>query len=196
MLPSLTLLIKQLSKLPGIGERSATRLVFSLLKWPKEEVVRLGEALVALREKVTFCKRCFSYSEDEYCPICLDTRRNKSIICVVETPSVVDLIEKTGAYNGLYHVLGGSLSPLDGITPDSLNISALEIRLAKEPIEEIIIATNPNIKGETTAQYLSSLLKARGIRVSRLAQGLPMGSDMEYFDGKTIALAIEKRDLV
>lgn len=194
MLPTIKALIIQLSRLPGIGERTATRLAYTLLKWKKDDVANLANSLLSLQENIRTCRICNAYSEEEICPICSSKERNHELLCIVETPHIVDLIEGAGNYNGIYHVLGGSISPIEGIRAEDLNMNLLEQRIIREGISEVIIATNLSIKGETTAKYLFSMLKNRNVKITRLARGLPVGSDLEYFDGQTIAFALEKRN--
>jgi recombination protein RecR len=185
-------LINLLARLPGIGRKSAGRLAFHILKIQKEEALELAEAIVDVKEKVGFCSVCFSISEDEPCHICTDPNRRNDIICVIEESVDLAALEKAEGYNGLYHVLCGRISPLDGIGPDDLKIKALLDRIDNN-VEEIIIATNPNVEGEATALYLARLLKPLGIRVTRIARGLPVGSDLEYADGVTLSRALEGR---
>lgn len=185
--------IDELSKLPGIGKKSAQRLVFFLLKIPKNEVTALAKSIINIKEKSRFCSVCFNITEDDPCPICSSKQRDNSIICVVEEANDVMALEKTGEYRGLYHVLGGSLSPLDGITPEDLRIKELMQRLTGEA-KEIIIATNPNAEGEATALYLSKLIKPLGIKITRIARGIPVGTDIEYADTITLTRAIEGRN--
>ena len=189
---SLQRAIEELSKLPGIGKKSAQRLVFFLVKLPKNEVIALAKSLVDIKDKAKFCSICFNITENDPCSICSSNHRNKSIICVVEETSDVIALEKTGEFRGLYHVLGGSLSPLDGIGPDNLKIKELMRRLTSE-VKEIIVATNPNTEGEVTAIYLSKLVKPLGLKITRIARGIPMGTDLEYADEITLTRAIEGR---
>ncbi|MBN2356221.1 recombination protein RecR [candidate division KSB1 bacterium] len=184
--------IHELSKLPGIGRKSAQRHVFYLLKRPPEEVQALTRALVDLTLKVKHCSICFNITEQDPCPICRDDNRDKRLICVVEEANDVMAVEKTGEYRGLYHVLGGALSPLDGIGPEDLTIKPLLARLT-EDVEEVIIATNPNTEGEATAFYLAKLIKPLQIKISRIARGIPVGADIEYADEITLTRALEGR---
>ncbi len=184
--------IHELSKLPGIGRKSAQRLVFFLLKVPEEEVRTLAGSLAELHEKVRYCSRCFNITEEDPCPICTDGMRDRRLICVVEEANDVVALEKTGEFKGFYHVLGGALSPLDGIGPDDLKIKELLARLSEE-VEEIILATNPNTEGEATALYLARLLKPLQVRVSRIARGIPVGADIEYADEMTLSRAMAGR---
>jgi|SRR5215470_5342184 len=186
-------LIDELCKLPSIGQKSAQRLALHLLRAPKEEALRLADAIRALREHVGFCSVCGNFSERDPCPICTDPQRDVSVVCVVEQPGDVLAFERTGEYRGRYHVLGGALSPLDGTNPEDLRIRPLLDRLRGGEITEVILATNPNVAGEATALYLSHLLTPLGVRVTRIARGVPMGSDLEYSDLVTLARALEGR---
>ncbi len=184
----------ELSKLPGIGRKTATRLTYFLLKQPPESVARLADAIRSVAELVHPCSVCGNLSETDPCSICTDPRRDGSVLCVVEEASDILPIERTGEYRGRYHVLGGHLSPLDGIGPDDLQIASLRARLANgSGIREIIVATNPSMEGEVTATYLRELLAEAGVRVTRIALGLPVGGDLEYADGMTIAQALSAR---
>lgn len=189
---SVEILIDLLARLPGIGRKSAGRLAFHLLKIPKEEALELAQAIREMKEKVGFCSICFSISEEDPCYICTDTNRETDTICVVEEGSDLAALEKAEGYNGLYHILSGRISPLDGIGPDDLKIKELLGRIDNN-VKEIIIATNPNVEGEATALYLARLLKPLGVRVTRIARGLPVGSDLEYADGVTLSRALEGR---
>jgi recombination protein RecR len=184
--------IDALTKLPGIGRKSAQRLVFFLLKVPRPEVEALAAALVALKEKVRSCSRCFNITENDPCPICADPQRERRLICVVEEANDVLALEKTGEYRGLYHVLGGALSPLDGVGPDNLKVQELLARL-QSGVEEVILATNPTAEGEATAIYLANLFRPLGLRLSRIARGIPVGGDLEYADEITLTRALEGR---
>lgn len=188
-------LTSELSKLPGIGPKTALRLVYHLMKVPKAQAVELSEAIRDLAENIRPCRICGNYSEEEVCEICSSTRRDRSVICIVEEAYEVGAIERTNEYRGLFHVLGGRLSPLDGIGPGELNVDSLRERIddADPPVEEVIIATNSSVEGEATAVYLEKMLKPRDIRVTRLARGIPVGSDLEYVDGTTIAEALSGR---
>lgn len=190
---SLDKLISQLIRLPGIGERSARRLAFYILKQPREEVMQLADAIKMVKEKVLTCSVCHNFSEIDPCSICRDERRDKSSICVVEEPQDVALFEKIKEYRGLYHVLGGAISPLKGINPDDLAIDTLLSRVKNGNIKEIILATDPNPEGEATAIYISKLLQPLGIKVTRLAHGLPVGGDLEFADEITITHAYRGR---
>jgi recombination protein RecR len=189
----LELLVEELTKLPSIGQKSAQRLAMHLLRVPKEDALRLAEAIRAVKERVGFCSQCGNFSESDPCLICTDPARDGSLICVVEQPVDVLAFERTGQYRGRYHVLGGALSPLDGTHPEDLRIPQLLNRLKDGTVREIILATNPNVAGEATALYLSRLLGPLGVRVTRIARGVPMGSDLEYSDMVTLARALEGR---
>src|SRR5829696_6903404 len=188
-------LATELSRLPGIGRKTALRLTYHLLRQPADQTRRLAEALLTLGERVRPCARCFNLTEDELCTICRDPRRDAATICVVEQASDIGAIERAGEFRGVYHVLGGRLSPLDGVSPDDLTVGALVDRVdgAGEPIREVIIATNPSLEGEATALYVQGQLAPRGVTVSRIARGLPVGGDLEYADGVTIAQALTAR---
>ena len=185
-------LINSLSRLPGIGRKTATRLAFHILKSPKEEAEDLAESIRDVKEKVGFCSVCFNITETDPCDICRDPNRDRSVICVVEESSDVVVLDRVEGYNGLFHVLGGRLSPMDGIGPDDLHIKELLTRL-EENVKEVIIASNPNVEGEATAAYLSKLIKPMEIKVTRIARGLPVGSDLEYADAVTLSRALEGR---
>ncbi|RIX26500.1 recombination mediator RecR [Amnibacterium setariae] len=189
-------LIDELGRLPGIGPKSAQRIAFHIVQTRGFDVSRLGEILLEVREKVRFCSLCGNVADQDRCGICRDARRNRATICVVEEPKDVAAIERTREYRGLYHVLGGALSPIDGIGPDDLRIRELVQRLADGEVQEVIIATDPNMTGEATATYLSRLLKTMAVPVSRLASGLPVGGDLEYADEVTLGRAFEGRRLV
>jgi len=186
-------LISVLTKLPGIGRKSAQRLAFFIMGMPEGEAFSIASAITRLKEKARFCKHCFNITEEEVCSICSDPRRNREKICVVEEPSNLIVIENTKIYNGLYHVLLGALSPIDGITPDRLKIRELEQRVKEGGILEVIIATNPNTKGETTAQYIAQLLRPLGVKITRIAYGLPIGGDIEFADEVTLSKSLEGR---
>ncbi len=185
-------LVTELSRLPTIGRKSALRLTYHLLKQPAEQGQRLAAALLVLAEKVKPCPECFNLTEAVPCALCTDTRRDRTVICVVEEASDIPAIERTGEYRGLYHVLGGRLAPLDGIGPDDLTVAQL-VRRAARGVKEVIVATNPKLEGEATALYLQEQLREAGVVVSRLARGLPVGGDLEYADGGTIAQALSAR---
>jgi recombination protein RecR len=186
-------LIEQLVRLPGIGPKSAQRLAFHLLKVPREEAATLAEAVLALKDKTRICRQCFNIGDDEVCGICQDPRRDRSLLCVVEEVNDLLAVEKTREFPGLYHVLGGTLSPLDGRGPDQIRGRELVARLDGGEIREVILATNPNVEGEATALYLLRLLKGLPVKVTRIARGLPMGGDLEYADEATLARALEGR---
>lgn len=186
-------LISSLVKLPTIGPKTASRLVFYLLKAPKEEVIKLTENIIAIKEKIRFCKICFNITESEVCQFCQDEKRDNSIICVVEEPRDIEVIEDTGKYFGLYHCLGGVISPLEDIGPEKLKINELVERVKGGGVKEVIIATNPNMEGDATAMYISSLLKAYDVSVTRIGYGLPVGGDLEFADPVTMARSLEGR---
>ena len=186
-------LIDELGRLPGIGPKSAQRIAFHIIQSEKVDISRLVEVLRTVKEKVKFCTECGNLSEEDKCLICRDSRRDNSIICVVEESKDVIAIEKTREFKGKYHVLGGAISPIDGIGPENLRIKELLTRLQSSDINEVIIATDPNLEGEATATYLSRLLKPLGIEISRLASGLPVGGDLEYADEVTLGRAFEGR---
>jgi recombination protein RecR len=192
---SLRQLTDELAKLPGIGHKSAQRLALYFLKLPKEEVLDLARALAGVKEKMQYCTSCWNFTEENPCPICSNPKRNRGVICVVEEPNDVIAIERTNEYRGLYHVLGGALSPLDGIGPGDLKIKELVERI-KPGVEEIIIAANPNVEGEATTIYLTRVIKPFGVRITRLARGIPIGGDLEMTDEATLIRAIEGRVLV
>lgn len=185
-------LINMLARLPGIGRKSAGRLAFHILKISKEEATELAEAIINVKDRVGFCSTCYNISESDPCYICSDHNRKTDIICVLEEASDLIALEKAEGFNGQYHILGGRISPLDGIGPDDLKIKELLNRIG-EDVKEIIIATNPNVEGEATALYLAKLIKLLGVKVSRIARGLPVGSDLEYADGMTITKALDGR---
>ena len=186
-------LITELSKLPSIGPRSAQRIAFHIIRGRQEDAFELAEALREVKERIKPCRRCFNLTEAEECEICRDARRDQSAICVVEDPYDIGPIERTGEYRGLYHVLGGSLSPLDGIEPEDLHIAELLKRIEKEEIKELVIATNPNTTGEATAMFIAQEVKDRPVRVTALASGLPVGGDLEYADEVTLGRAFAGR---
>lgn len=186
-------LIDELSRLPGVGRKSAQRLAFHLLNVEKADAVRLAQAIIDMRDQVGVCSRCFNVTAGDECSICRDLRRDASIVCVVERAQDVPVIERTQEFKGRYHVLGGALSPIEGIGPGQLRIEELRHRIADESIEELIVATNPTIEGDTTAMYLARELKPLGVRVTRLASGLPVGGDMDYADELTLGRALSGR---
>lgn len=189
-------LIDELGRLPGIGPKSAQRIAFHLLDADKDEVQQLVEAITTVKTSVSFCVICGNVTEQEECAICRDARRDRSVICVVEEPKDVMAIERTRSYRGLYHVLGGAISPLQGVGPDQLRIRELMTRLSDETVQEIVLAMDPNLEGEATSTYLTRMLKTLGIRVTRLASGLPVGGDLEYADEVTLGRAFEGRTVV
>lgn len=207
--PSVEALVEQLMRLPTVGRKTAQRLAAYILKMPREEVEALAQALLAVKERVRQCAICFNVTDEEICAICRSPRRDHTTICVVEEPSDVLALERTGEYRGVYHVLGGVISPLDGIGPDDLRIRELVTRVAPindDPqcaarypggciprVQEVILALNPNVEGDTTAYYLAQLLKPLGVRVTRIARGLPIGGDLEYADEATLSRALEGR---
>ncbi len=190
---SIQKLMDEFERLPGIGPKSAQNLVYWVLNSEKEDVKRLADAIVEVKDKVHFCSQCFNYAQDDLCAICASKKRDASKICVVSEPRDIPPIEKTGSFFGTYHVLGGALSPLEGVGPDNLHIAELLARLNSPTVEEVILATNPNVEGETTASYLARLIKPIGVKVTRLASGLPVGGDLEYADEVTLGRAIESR---
>ena len=186
-------LAEQFAQLPGIGRKTAHRLALYVLKMSRDEVVTMAKALVNVKDKVRYCSVCSNITESDPCAICSNTKRERSFICVVEEPHDVIAIEKTHEFKGLYHVLGGALSPLDGIGPDDLKIKELLQRFSNATIEEVILALNPNVEGEATTLYLSRLLKPLGMKITRIARGLPVGSDLEFADEATLSRALEGR---
>jgi recombination protein RecR len=186
-------LVTELSRLPTIGRKSAWRLTYHLLKQPPEQSQRLARALETLATRVRRCEQCFNLTEEPRCPVCTDPRRDATTICVVEEPQDIGAIERTGEYRGTYHVLGGRLSPLDGIGPDDLTVAALVARVAAGGIAEVIVATNPRLEGDATALYIQEQVASTGVLVTRLARGLPVGGDLEYADGVTIAQSLQAR---
>jgi recombination protein RecR len=190
--PAVENLVAQLTRLPGIGTRTAQRLAFHLLSTPHDEALALARAVEEVKERVRFCRECGNLTEDELCVICADPRRDRTVVCVVEQPVDVVSLERTHEYRGLYHVLGGALSPLDGVEPSDLRIDGLLRRVGEGGIEEVVLATNPNMTGEATAAYLADRLRDR-VRVTRLASGLPVGGDLEYADEVTLGRALAGR---
>ena len=186
-------LIEQLSRLPGIGAKSAQRLAFHILNMPKDQVEQLSASIVNAKSNVQYCKNCYTLTDQEICPICNNPRRNRKVIMVVENTRDLAAYEKTGKYDGVYHVLHGAISPMLGIGPDDIKLKELMQRLSQDDIEEVIIATNSSLEGETTAMYISKLVKPTGIRVSRIASGVPVGGDLEYIDEVTLLRALEGR---
>lgn len=190
---SLQRLILEFNKLPGVGQKSATRYAFHILNQSKEDIENFVEALLAVKENIKKCSVCGDYCESDTCDICSDHERDHRIVCVVEESKDIMILEKTTKFRGVYHVLDGRLDPLNGITPNELNIKSLLERIAKDDIEEIILATNPNIEGETTAMYLAKLMKNFGIKITKLASGIPIGSNLEFSDTATISRALDDR---
>ncbi|MCW5882929.1 MAG: recombination mediator RecR [Anaerolineae bacterium] len=186
-------LIDEFSRLPGVGPKTASRLTFYLLRAPSEQAEALAEALRDLKANLVFCRECFNISETSVCSICADERRDRGVICVVEEPLDVLAIERTGDYKGLYHVLHGAISPMDGVGPGDLRINELIERLRRQLAQEVILATNPNMEGDATAMYLATLLRPLGVNITRLGRGLPVGGDLEYADEMTLARALEGR---
>ena len=186
-------LLDELGRLPGIGPKSAQRIAYYLLEADAEEARRLAQAILEVKQQVHFCPVCFSYATRETCCVCSDSSRDRASICVVSEPRDVQAIERTGSYHGLYHVLGGVISPMDKVGPEQLHVRELLQRLADGEVKEVILATNPDVEGETTATYLSRVIRPLGVRVTRLASGLPVGGDLEYADEVTLGRAIEAR---
>lgn len=191
--PAIQKLLDEFERLPGIGPKSAQRMAYWILNTDRATALRLSEAIVEVKDTVHFCSLCFNYAEGDLCEICRSTSRDASLICVVSEPKDIPPIERTAVYRGLYHVLGGALSPMDGVGPDDLRIAELMRRLSSEDVREVVLATNPNVEGETTAAYLARLVKPLGIRVTRLASGLPVGGDLEFADEVTLGRALEAR---
>jgi len=187
----LTKLIDQLRRLPGIGPKSAQRLAFHILQLPQEDAVKLSDAIIDARQRLTYCTSCFNLTESNPCEYCASEYRNRSVICIVQEPRDIAAIEKTREYKGLYHVLQGAISPMEGIGPDQIRIQELLGRL--ENVEEVILATSPNVEGEATAMYIARLIKPLGIKVTRIAHGMPVGGDLEYVDEVTLIKALENR---
>ena len=186
-------LIDELGRLPGVGPKSAQRIAFYLLKLPAEDANRLARSIVEVKERISWCRRCFNIAEGELCGFCRDERRDGTVVCVVEEPRDIVAIERTGEFKGRYHVLQGAISPIEGIGPEQLRIKELLGRIQQDGVDEIILATNPNIEGEATAMYLARLLKPLGMLVTRIASGLPVGGDLEYADEVTLGRAFEGR---
>jgi recombination protein RecR len=191
--PSLVRLIKHLSKLPGIGEKTATRLALHILRSSGKDAKGLSQSILEVKEKVRLCSKCYGLADTDPCRLCQDPARDHSTVCVVEQPSDLVALEGSGAFHGLYHVLHGTLSPMNGIGPDNLKIKELMARIAAGEVQELILATNTNVEGEATASYLAERLKAYPVRVTRIASGVPMGSDLKYLDEVTIRRALERR---
>jgi recombination protein RecR len=186
-------LIDELGRLPGIGPKSAQRLAFHLLRMPSEDAIRLADAIVSMKERITLCERCFNVAEGGECGICQDSRRDPTLLCVVEDPRDIMSVEKTQQFGGRYHVLHGALNPIEGVGPDQLRVKELLARLEPEGIKEVILCTNPNLEGEATAMYLARLVRPLEIKVTRIASGLPVGGDLEYADELTLGRALEGR---
>lgn len=190
----LSKLIEQFERLPGIGSKTAQRLAYFVLNMPKDQALEFSNAITEAHEKIRYCSVCCNFSDQELCPVCRSTTRDKSVICVVETPRDAIALENTHEFDGVYHVLHGAISPLNGIGPDQLYIKQLLSRLSDDTVKEVIMATNPTVEGEATAMYISRLLKPMGIKVTRLAYGIPVGGDLEYADEVTLARALEGRN--
>lgn len=191
--PSIQKLLDELERLPGIGPKSAQRIAYFILNSDKASAMRLSDAIAEVKDTVRFCSRCFNYAEEDLCEICANIKRSHSVICVVSEPRDIPPIERTGVFDGVYHVLGGAISPMEGIGPEELHVAELLKRLSSTEIEEVVLATNPNIEGETTAAYLARLIKPMGIKVTRPASGLPVGGDLEFADEVTLGRAMEAR---
>jgi len=185
-------LIEEFAQLPGIGRKSAQRLALFILKQPRDEVVKMAKALVGAKDRIRYCSTCYNITEQDPCVVCSSPKRDRNVICVVEEPNDVLALEKTNEFRGLYHVLGGSLSPLDGIGPEDLKVRELLARISGE-VGEVILAMNPNVEGEATTIYLTRLLKPLGVKVSRIARGIPVGGDLEFADEATLTRALEGR---
>lgn len=186
-------LIKNLSRLPGIGEKTAERLAMHILRAPRREAEQLSRSIIEIKEKVKLCSMCFALSDTDVCNICSDPTRNDSTLCVVEQPADMVAIEKSGSFKGLYHILEGALSPMDGVGPDSIRIKELITRVARDKIKEVVLATSTNIEGETTAAYIAEQLKNHPVKVTRIASGVPIGGDLKYVDQITLKKAMETR---
>lgn len=191
--PAIQFLLDELERLPGIGPKSAQRIAYWILNTDKASALRLSQAIVEVKDAVHFCSQCFNYAEGEVCEICASSKRDDQVLCVVSEPRDIPPIERTGMFSGRYHVLGGALSPIDGIGPEDLRIAELLARLASHEVQEVLLATNPNIEGETTASYLARLIKPLDVKVTRLASGLPVGGDLEFADELSLGRAIEGR---
>lgn len=191
--PPIRRLVKELSRFPGVGEKTATRLALFILSAPEEEAIRLAESIIEVKRKIRLCPICFNLTDQELCEICRDISRDKEIICVVSDPDSLVAIEESGSFRGTYHVLHGLLSPIDGIGPDSLRLQELLDRVAKNDVGEVIVATNPSVRGESTALLIAKLLKDKDVKITRIALGIPVGGDLKYTDKMTMAKAIEFR---
>jgi recombination protein RecR len=191
--PPIDRVIAALKRLPGIGEKSATRLAFHLLSSAEAQVQELAEAIVRLKKEIVLCEECFDLTDASPCAVCRDERRDAGLICVVEEPADLAAVEQTGSFRGRYHVLGGALAPIDGVGPEDLRIADLEARVRRGGVREVILATNPNAEGEATAHYVADRLRAAGVRVTRIAYGMPMGGDLEYADRVTVERSLQNR---
>ena len=191
--PPIERLVRALKRLPGIGEKSATRLAFHMLGARGDQVQELADAIARLKQEIVLCESCFDLTDRSPCEICRDPRRDPSLLCVVEEPADLAAIEKSGRFRGRYHVLGGAFSPIDGVGPDELRVAELEQRVRAGGIEEIVLATNPNAEGDATAHYLCERLRESGVRLTRIAYGMPLGGDLEYADHVTVGICIENR---
>ena len=191
--PAIQKLLDELERLPGVGPKSAQRMAYWILNSDRATALRLAEAIAEVKDTVHFCSRCFNYAEADLCEICASGKRDQGVLCVVSEPRDIPPIERTAVFSGVYHVLGGALSPMEGVGPDELRIAELLARLASEPVTEVVLATNPHIEGETTAAYLARLIKPLGITVTRPASGLPVGGDLEFADEVTLGRALETR---
>jgi recombination protein RecR len=191
--PPIDRLVTSLKRLPGIGEKSATRLAFYLLGAPEASVRELAESIARLQQDVVLCEQCFDLTDHSPCEICRDDRRDRTLLCVVEEPADLAAIERSGRFRGRYHVLGGAFAPIDGVGPDELRIAELEARVAAGEIEEVVLATNPNAEGDATAHFLIEALRPTGVRLSRIAFGMPLGGDLEYADHVTVGMSVENR---
>ena len=189
-------LIKNIARLPGIGEKTAERLALHLLRAPRQEAEQLARSIVDIKDSVRFCSRCFALSDDELCHMCGDPNRDPSVLCVVEQPADMVAIEKSGAFHGMYHILSGALSPMNGIGPEKIRIRELIARIQKDQVKEVVLATSTNVEGEATASYIAELLKKYQVNVTRIASGVPMGGDLKYVDQVTIKKAMETRHAI
>ena len=193
---SIQKLIKNIARLPGIGEKTAERLALHLLRAPRQEAEELAQSILNLKEKVRFCTRCFALSDGELCHLCSDPARDPSVLCVVEQPADMVAIEKSGAFNGLYHILSGALSPMNGIGPENIRIRELTARIQKDQVKEVVLATSTNVEGEATASFIAQLLEKYQVKVSRIASGVPMGGDLKYVDQVTLKRAMDTRHVL
>ena len=191
--PAIQKLLDELERLPGVGPKSAQRMAYWILNTDRATALRLSQAIAEVKDTVHFCPVCFNYAQDDVCEICASTGRDRSLLCVVSEPRDIPPIERTAVFNGVYHVLGGALAPMEGIGPDDLHIAELMKRLASADVQEVVLATNPNVEGETTAAYLARIIKPLGVKVTRLASGLPVGGDLEFADEVTLGRALEAR---